>query len=419
MTLPLAAVALAAPLACAADDDGPMNYETGQPDVCAAAGHPNVVLIALESFRHSAVTPYAPDLPTTPFLAQLALEGTLVEAAYAVVPHTTKALVPLLCGNYPKIAKETVETAPGGLPWGCLAARLGGAGFASLFIQPARPTFEGRTELVRNIGYGAFESSATLPTAGFDESSYFGFEDDVMLAPTLDWIDAQECPFFVTVLTLASHHDYQVPAGFPTQPFALGGPYNDYLNTVAYTDRFVSELYQGLADRGLVDDTVVIAVGDHGEGFGEHDRFQHDNVIWEEGLRVPMILAGPGIEAGRVIEGPFQLLDVPPTIERLLDVELGPSDYVGRDILADEAHPRLFFSCWADDRCMAMREGARKVIYHYDALPTAVHDLLADPSEYYNAIADGDNPAFAAAAVEAMLAWKSATNAAYGGPRRR
>lgn len=392
-------------------EDGGGKVDLAAPVTCEE--HPNVVLVAIESTRWSATTPYAPSLATTPFLDGLAKGGVQVKTAYTVVPHTTKALVPMHCGVYPKLVKSIIEPDEGAIPTDCLARRLAKAGYGTYFIQPARASFERREGLVKNFGFADFDSKETLPTEGFDESSYFGFEDDVMLAPALEWIDAQTCPFFLGVLTLTSHHDYGIPEGFPTAVYSDVETFNNYLNTVAYTDRFVGKLHAGLAERGLLEETIFVVVGDHGEAFGEHGRNQHDNVIWEEGLRVPLLLSGPGVGAPRVLEGLYQTLDIPPTIERLLGLDLGPSDYVGVDILSSPGHSRLYHSCWFDQRCMAMREGTRKVVYHYDLYPTAVYDLAADPGETVNVIAEGENQAFADAALAAMEEWLDGTNSAY------
>lgn len=387
------------------------SVDLGAPVACE--DHLNVVLVAIESTRFSATTPYVPSLTTTPFLDGLAKGGVQVKTAYTVVPHTTKALVPMHCGIYPKLVKSIIEPDEGAIPTDCLARRLARVGYATYFIQPARSSFERREGLVQNFGFAEFDSKETLPNEGFDESSYFGFEDDVMLAPALEWIDAQTCPFFLGVLTLTSHHNYGVPEGFPTTPYSDDETFNNYLNTVSYTDRFVGKLHAALGERGLLEKTIFVVVGDHGEAFGEHGRTQHDNVIWDEGLHVPLILSGPGVGAPRVLEGLYQTLDIPPTIERLLGLDLGPSDYLGVDILSSPGHSRLYHSCWFDQRCMAMREGTRKVVYHFDLYPTAVYDLAADPGETKNVIAEGDNQAFADAGLAAMDEWLDGTNSAY------
>lgn len=402
--------------ACAGESPDPSTSSTASTSGPLPERRPNVVLITMESTRASAVTPYLPGLPTTPFLVELAAEGVLVERAYTVVPHTSKALVPIHCGIPPKLVKAIDEANAGTIPTTCLAGHLAAAGYATLFIQPARETFEDRPGLVGNLGFANFLGKSSLPTEGFDESSYFGYEDDIMVGPAFDWVDAQDRPFFLAILTLTAHDDYGIPAGFPVQDYVDDPTFNAYLNTVAYTARFVEKIHDGLAERGLLDDTIFIVAGDHGEGFGEHGRYGHDQVIYDEGLHVPMILKGPGIgPPGAVLPGLRQVVDLLPTILRLVGQEppVAGGEYDGRDLFETEGHERLFHSCWRDSTCMAMREGDRKVIYHYGDPGVEVFDLAADPQETRNVIDEGDNLSFAAEAVAAMETWRTTTNARY------
>jgi len=374
----------------------------------------NVVVVVFESLRSRSATPYAPDLETTPFLDSLAKGGVLVNTAYTVIPHTSKALVSIFCGLYPEIVKAVNEAEPGALPRRCLAQSLSEGGYGTLFIQPARPSFENRASMVERLGFEEFLGPDDLPRAGFDESSYFGYEDDIMLAPALEWVDRQgESPFFLAVLTLTPHHDYGVPVGFPSKPYVDDPTLNNYLNTVAYTDRFIGKLHAGLEDRGLLENTIFVVSGDHGEGFGEHGRTQHDNVLWEEGLRVPLLLSGPGVGSpGMVIDGLRQTIDIVPTIASLLGLQLN-GHMPGLDLFETAGHERLFASCWANDLCMAMLEGDRKAIYHYEERSPEVFDLTVDPLEQTNILDEGDNRDFADDAIAAMLDWKTTTNTEY------
>lgn len=374
----------------------------------------NVVIVVFESLRARSATPYAPSLETTPFLDSLAQEGVLVDTAYTVLPHTSKALVSIFCGLYPEVVKAVNEAEPGVLPRACLAQSLSEGGYGTLFIQPARPSFENRASMVESLGFEEFLGPDDLPHEGFDESSYFGYEDDIMLAPALEWVDRQgDDPFFLAVLTLTPHHDYGVPLGFPSTPYVTDPTLNNYLNTLAYTDRFIGKLHAGLEDRGLLENTLFVVTGDHGEGFGEHGRTQHDNVIWEEGLRVPIVLSGPGVgPPGTVVDGLRQTIDIVPTVASLLGLQLG-GDLPGLDLFGSVGHDRLFASCWANDLCMAMIEGDRKAIYHYEERSPEVFDLSEDPLEHTNILDEGDNHDFADDAIAAMLAWKQATNEEY------
>ena len=274
-----------------------------------------MVFVILESTRARSVTPYAREMATTPFLGRLAERGLRVEHAYAVVPHTSKALVPIQCGVHPKITTAIQEANPGGIPSACLAELLGAQGYATAFIQPAEEEFERRRGLVANFGFQTFLGKESLPT-GFEESSYFGYEDDSMLEPALAWVDRQTGPFFLTVLTLTAHHDYRLPKSFPKRELAAEESLNRYLNALAYTDRFVERLFAGFDQRSLLAQTLFVIVGDHGEAFGEHGRSEHDNVLYEEGVAVPLLLVGAGLEEmrGRAVGGLRETSDIVPTV---------------------------------------------------------------------------------------------------------
>lgn len=381
------------------------------------APRPNVLIVILESARAASTTPYADDLPTTPHLARLAERGALVERAWATVPHTSKALVSILCGLHPRLDTEITEAGPEGLPAPCLARLLRDRGWATAFFQPATAHFERRDQLVANMGYAHFVSRETLDGGGFDESSYFGFEDRAMLDPALAWVDAQasepDRPFFLTVLTLASHHKYTVPSRWPREELAAHPALDDYLNAIAYVDDFLGALLDGLDARGLLDDTVVVVVGDHGEGFGEHGRYQHDTVIYEEGLWVPLVLAGPGVAPGQRVGGLRQHVDIAPTVLELTGAPVR-SGLPGESLLSSDGHERVFASCWYRRRCMALREGDLKFIHHFDHRAPEAFDLAADPDEREDLVAAGRlSDDRIAALTEALAGFKATADARY------
>jgi arylsulfatase len=98
-----------------------------------------------------------------------------------------------------------------------------------------------------------------------------------------------------------------------------------YREEIAYTDREIGRLLDGLAERGLRDDTLVILVADHGEAFLEHGWIGHTIHLYDELLHVPLIVSLPGRLAPRRVAAPVSLLDVAPT---LLSLSRSPADAV-------------------------------------------------------------------------------------------
>jgi len=89
----------------------------------------------------------------------------------------------------------------------------------------------------------------------------------------------------------------------PHSPFDPPSPYKEkfgprpeglYDGEVAFTDEFVGKIIQDLETADLLEQTLVVIVGDHGEAFGEHLEYGHSIFCYEENLRVPLVFYNPG-----------------------------------------------------------------------------------------------------------------------------
>ena len=372
----------------------------------------NVVVIVLESTRADATTAYQPKLATTPFLATLAAEGTRVGRAYAIVPHTSKALVAILCGVEPRPSLDIVESSDKGMPAKCLAKLLAGVGYDSAFFQAPKGTFERRAQLVRNMGYAKFLSGDKMPRAGFARVNYFGYEDAIMLGPSEAWLktEARE-PFLATYLTSASHHPYGVPPSHTNQAF-VDGAKNSYLNAVHYVDSVVEKIVAQYKAAGLYDRTIFVVVGDHGEGFNEHGLATHDDVIYEEGLRVPLIVRAPGRDdLPREVAGPVNQLGIVPTILSLLGLRGVEGRYEARSIYEDTGARPIYAACYRNAQCSATIRGDMKLLYFFDDKPTLLVDLKKDPGERNNLASQ--HPALVREWTEDIARWTLAVEEAH------
>ncbi|QYJ14212.1 Phosphoglycerol transferase I [Rubrobacter xylanophilus DSM 9941] len=373
----------------------------------------NVVVIHLESTRARSVTPYNEEIETTPFLDELSKKSLFAERAYAVVPHTTNALVAALCGIEPPDRSGTSAVGDG-IPARCLPELLDQQGYNSVYFTSSVQTFERRPEVVENMGYEEFYPVETMDTEGFQKANYFGYEDDVMLEPSRKWLEKNgDEPFIATYETITPHHQYLAPdKRYGRKDFAEDDTLNRYQNTVRYVDFFVKNLIEQYKELGLYEDTVFVIYGDHGEAFGEHGRYQHDNVIWEEGLRVPLMIVDPSRPAER-IERPVSQLDILPTVADLLGYGIAGGEYPGYSVLDLPEERTLMFACWYENKCLASLEGDEKYVYHFGNQPEEFYDLSEDPLEKDN-LADEVPPEELAQRRDELLEWRARADAAYG-----
>jgi lipoteichoic acid synthase len=370
----------------------------------------DVVFIVLESARADSTTPYAPNLDDTPVLARLAAESTVVERAYTVVPHTSKALVAMLCGYEPRTSAELVESEPDGLPGTCLPRLLRDIGYDSAFFQAGRKRFESYGQLVSNLGFAAFVGGEDLHPTGLEQINYFGYEDAAMLEPSRQWLQTRmHEPFIAVYLTNASHHPYATPHRWPKRAFAKARPYNAYLNALAYVDDVMGKLLDQYRAAGVYDRTLFVVLGDHGEGFDEHGMSIHDNILFEEGVRIPLLLRAPAGEARPArVTGPVNQLAIVPSVLDVLGLAAEGGGYAASSIYQHADQTPLHFACFRNAHCLASLRSGHKLIYNYADRPAQLFDLQADPLERHNLA--GEEPTRVNALIRDLLTWESSVD---------
>lgn len=374
----------------------------------------NVVMVFMESTRAQSITPYKKDLKTTPFLDELSKKSLMAERAYAVVPHTSKALTATNCGVAPPLDMGATETKPDAIPGQCLADLLKQQGYNTAYFQSATEKFERRRALVDNFGYENFFPVDSMDKKGFEEANYFGYEDNIMLEPSQKWLQSNsEKPFLATYLTVTSHHNYTVPDRHEKKKFVEDKELNNYLNTLRYEDFFLKDLIGQYKEMGLYENTIFVILGDHGEGFGEHGLRQHDNTIYNEGVRIPLIIHDPKrFQDGRRVEAPVNELDVLPTVTDLLGYRIEGGIYPGSSILSPPEDRHLMLSCYQENHCLSSINGDEKYTYYYGNKRDEFFDLSKDPHEKNN-IADQQPKEKLMDLRYELLAWQAKVDATY------
>ena len=350
---------------------------------------PNVVVVILESTRYDKTSlSGGEDVASTPTLEALAREGLVAHRARATLPHTTKSLFSILCGRFPTMQKRVVEVSSD-LKVQCLPSMLREAGYWTIFFQSSWGTFEWRPRLVHRLGYEEFQAWEDIQGQSL---GYLASDDESLVAPFGKWLDevtVGSTPFFATFLTSATHHPYRLSRRASklakAENLSRKTKEQRYLRLIEAEDRMLEGLLGELERRGLRDNTYVVVVGDHGEGFGEKGVKQHDNNFYEEGLRVPLVISGPGIEHYEV-PGNASLIDITPTLLGILGIPVKDSakgKVEGYDLRADDFpgdRPR-WFSCWFEMRCRGFVIDDRKVVYEPQTDEAWYYNLSQDPDE--------------------------------------
>jgi lipoteichoic acid synthase len=343
----------------------------------AAAGR-NVILVSLESTGAQYLSLYGAGDEVMPNLSVLARSAIVFDRAYAVYPESIKGLFSILCSRYP--ALDTNADTCASAPCRSVAAHLRGRGYHTALFHSGRFGYLGMDAVVRDRGFDVLADAGDI--GGRHESS-FGVGDRATVARALDWIDGlpRGARFFLAYLPIAGHHPYESPE---PGPFAAEDDFGRYRSALHYGDAALGDLMKGLQARGRDQDSVWIVLGDHGEAFGQHDgNFGHTFQVYEENVRVPFLIAAPGVMSiQKRTSQIFSLVDTAPTILDLLGL---PADdrYQGMTALTSDARMALFYADYSL-RLMGIRDGNFKFINDVDSTRSRLFDLDADPLESHD-----------------------------------
>jgi lipoteichoic acid synthase len=341
--------------------------------------------VILESTAARFLAPYGAARDATPNLTALSRDAVLFESAYAAYPESIKGLFSMLCARRPLAGREASDLGAGATPCDALPARLAAEGYRTALLHSGRFAYLGMKTVVAARGFQRLEDGATV---GGAFSSSFGVDEPATVQRLLAFVDGlrPDERFFALYMPIAGHHPYHAPGAGP-RPFVERVPADAYANDLFVGDAAFGLLRDGLRARGLDDRTLYVVVGDHGEAFLEHEgNFAHSLFLYEENVRVPLLIAAPGLTRGtRRAPQLASAVDVAPTIVDLLG--LPPSAlHEGRSLL--DPAPRLvtFFTDQGVPQA-ALREGCWKFIEDRESGRAQLFDLSADPGERQNVAA--------------------------------
>jgi arylsulfatase A-like enzyme len=397
---------------------------------------PNLVLILSDDHRWDALGAAGNPAIVTPVMDQLSRDGVYFRQATVSVSQCHPVRASLLTGlpafrhGVYSIQMQETGVADTLCQRATLATLLREAGYRTVVVGkwhlPALPWNcgfdEARTWLpdgaadyrdpeLKHGHAGEYERVPGFTQELFaDDAIAFLRSDDAKAGPFLLWLGftAPHFPYEpnperIQALYAGRSDSELLPPRFPRDVAA-----NDWLHydeAVSFLDEQVGRVLAALRERGLAERTVVVLLGDNGYMMGEHgvggpgSRANGKQVPYESSLRVPLMMAGPGLPHGVSSDLPVSSMDVPPTLLALAGVP-PPETWQGRDLtaaLAGRVEVREAFAEWSDEASekfgdaafRVVRTPAHKLIVWKDpARGEELYDLASDPAEARNLIAD-------------------------------
>jgi choline-sulfatase len=364
---------------------------------------PNLLLVTIDTFRADRI-----GTGIAPAIDRLAASGTRFTSARTAVPLTLPSHATIHTGLLPPahgVRENGVDVLAAVHPTVARLLKDSGydtAAFVGAFV------LDHRFGLAQ--GFDAYDDQ--IPR---DPNATERLEAERPASAVVDralaWLDRRQSAisnrpsaFFMWVHLYDPHAPYTPPKDF------LPPGRSPYDGEIAYADSQLARLLDALRARQLLDRTIVIVAGDHGEGLGDHGERTHGMLVYDSTLRVPLIIAVPG-RASTTRDEAVSLADLAPTLLRAAGVT-PPAEMKGRDLLAvrgagvrgagvrgaggadlysETEYPRVAgwspLQALTDGRWMTIRAGASIEVYDLQNDPREAYDIAASQGAVASAMA--------------------------------
>ncbi|MEW5804840.1 MAG: sulfatase-like hydrolase/transferase [bacterium] len=355
-----------------------------------AAHSPNILLITIDTLRADHVRCYGYEAIKTPHIDDLARNGVLFTNAFSPVPLTLPSHASIMTGQYPirhGIHNNGNFSLPE--PANTLSEILQSNGYATgaIIASWVLASYCGL-----NQGFGSYDDNigdnAGKMGKQHDQLSRTG---EVITDLAEKWLlQNHKKPFFLWVHYFDPHFPYDAPAPFDTLYKNL--PYD---GEIAFTDQCLGHLFAKMQEQGIMDNTLIILAGDHGEGLWEHNEQGHGLFIYDTTLKVPLIMRYPKLfQRGKKVTSLVSTIDIMPTIVESLKIRSKETSIQGRSLVplitgekktirpilyCQSLYPQLNFN-WSSLEGIITSDGWKYI----QAPNPEIYNLKDDPEEKTN-----------------------------------
>lgn len=350
-------------------------------------GIKHLIIFVLESTPAEYIDIYNNKYSVTPQLNKWQQYSRIYLNMYAMVPATHNSLFALVSGVTPPINYRSVVEEHPDFPVISIASLLKKQQWQSSMFSAADLNF---ANMQKYLQQQEFDTTKDTKNIECDKQSFVfnyadmdGIDDKCMVTDFSFWLsDRKSEKTFSILWTMQTHHPYCINE--KELNYVKDNPdLNRYLNALHHDDEAFGELMANLQQQEILNETIVIVIGDHGEAFGRHNQFTHASGLYEENLHIPCLLINPVIFKGEKDNRICSLPDIPATIANITGNKI-PKSWQGRSLFDPKPKMQVFSFNPYTDYLFATRNGNWKLIFNASTNSFELYDLLTDPNEQSN-----------------------------------
>ena len=345
----------------------------------------NVILIHLESTGDLSGRDDGASFVTS--RDRLARTGLSFTNAYAPAPHTGKSIFASQTGRYgPAKVSNPINTLSRERHE-CITNNFKKAGYRTGFFAANYFHFYGIARLKEVCDYDQMSDARQLGKTDPTYINGLGTDEEALFTQALKWMDESKQPFFITLQTVLPHWPYTAPPSWSSPAVSKEDRLQQYRNSLSYVDHALNRFLDELEKRSLIDNTVIVLFGDHGEAFSEHpNNLIHGAELYEENVRIPLIISNPKlIPEASSTNAVASLVDLPPTLFDIFGMPWDPGRFDGVSLFGAPPNRMVFMvSDMLGDK-YGLRDGDFKFIESPAVKNSAsLFNLREDPKESKN-----------------------------------